>query len=119
MNRQRIKHIADSSAGAASVYLAWSEVVFPWSIASLILAYVFSIWFSMAWGIILYPKKSKLEAGTIAYLVIVATRILLTIVPLLIISLIPGAIPNGLLTLASTYGFARAILLGRGTSAIA
>jgi hypothetical protein len=118
MTTKQLKNIADNAAGILAIYFAWKEVAFPWCILSLALAYMFCIWSSMTWGNALYPKKSTIEAGVISYLSVVITGAFLASVPLLLIFLIPGSTPIGLLNLASVYGFLSTILFIRNTPSI-
>ncbi len=113
MNPKEARNISDNLVGAAALYLCFTEVPFPWSIATALLGFVFCTWSAMAWQTALYPRNSTLAQGVIAYLMTVLKGIGLSAMPLMLIVLIPGPTPDGVLVIASTYAFIKTIVFSR------
>jgi hypothetical protein len=113
MKAKELKNISDNLVGVAALYLCFTEVSFPWSIATALLGFMFCTWSAMAWQATLHPTKSTLESGVIAHLITVSSHIVLSVIPFVLIVLVPGPTPDGVLGIASTYAFIKAIVFSR------
>ena len=97
-------------AGLAALWLALTEVPFPWSLIALLLGYVFAIFSSIAYRNALFPTDRILSGGPIIYLANILTNIALAAIPLFLVVALPGTPPFAFLTLATIYGFARTLI---------
>jgi hypothetical protein len=88
-----------------AVILAIKEVGFPMGILSALLAWIFSMISAIVWEWALYPQEWNLRNGPIFYVIQVFMALAFSAPFLMLIEIIPGRTPHGLLTLASAYAF--------------
>ena len=88
-----------------AVILAIKEVGFPMGILFALLAWIFSMISALVWDWALYPQEWNLRNGPIFYVIHVFVALALSAFFLMLIEIIPGRTPHGLLMLASAYAF--------------
>ena len=99
---------------AVAICIGFAEVGFPWIFAAVPLAYIFTLLSSMTWRELFQghsrPIPDSPLASLIAKLLTVLSFCVLTAIPVVLIELIPGPTPNGLLAVAFVYGFWTGVL---------
>jgi hypothetical protein len=110
MKAKQLKAILDNIAGIAALYFAFTEVAFPWSIATALLGFAFCIFSESTWRVVMHPSTAALSHGAIGYVIQVVSRLITSAIPLFLIQLLPGGSPDKVLMIASSYAFVKAAL---------